>query len=82
MDSPPIPNPNASETGRHGLPQAYPVRSQRERLREAMVRVAAAKGYEATTVIDVIEMAGVSRATTWKGTSATRASPPRVQRTH
>jgi AcrR family transcriptional regulator len=28
-----------------------------------MVRVAAAKGYEATTVTDVIEMAGVSRAT-------------------
>jgi AcrR family transcriptional regulator len=28
-----------------------------------MVRVAAAKGYEATTVSDVIEMAGVSRAT-------------------
>jgi AcrR family transcriptional regulator len=36
------------------------VRSQRERLREAMVRVAAAKGYEATTVTDVIEVAGVS----------------------
>jgi len=32
-------------------------------LLEAMVRVAAAKGYEATTVSDVIEMAGVSRAT-------------------
>jgi AcrR family transcriptional regulator len=28
-----------------------------------MVRVAAAKGYEATTVTDVIELAGVSRAT-------------------
>jgi len=39
------------------------VRSQRERLREAMVRVAAAKGYEETTVTDVIEVAGVSRAT-------------------
>lgn len=39
------------------------MRSQRERLLEAMVRVAAAKGYEATTVSDVIEMAGVSRAT-------------------
>lgn len=39
------------------------MRSQRERLREAMVRVAAAKGYEATTVTDVIEVAGVSRAT-------------------
>jgi AcrR family transcriptional regulator len=39
------------------------VRSQRERLLEAMVRVAAAKGYEATTVTDVIEVAGVSRET-------------------
>lgn len=37
------------------------VRSQRERLLEAMLRVAAAKGYEATTVADVIEVAGVSR---------------------
>jgi AcrR family transcriptional regulator len=36
------------------------VRSQRERLREAMIRVAAAKGYEATTVADVIEIAGIS----------------------
>ena len=39
------------------------VRSQRERLLEAMVRVATAKGYQATTVADVIEVAGVSRAT-------------------
>lgn len=30
---------------------------------EAMVRVAAAKGYEATTVADVVEAAGVSRET-------------------
>ncbi|HEX7060219.1 MAG TPA: TetR/AcrR family transcriptional regulator [Solirubrobacterales bacterium] len=45
------------------MPRAYVVRSQRERLLEAMVRTAAAKGYEATTVADVIEMAGVSRAT-------------------
>jgi AcrR family transcriptional regulator len=36
------------------------VRSQRERLLEAMVRVAAAKGYEATTVADVVEFAGLS----------------------
>jgi AcrR family transcriptional regulator len=37
------------------------VRSQRERLLEAMLRVAAAKGYEATTLADVIEVAGVGR---------------------
>lgn len=41
---------------------AYAVRSERERLLEAMVRVAAAKGYEAATVTDVVELAGVSRA--------------------
>jgi AcrR family transcriptional regulator len=45
------------------LPRAYLVRSQRERLLEAMLRVAAAKGYEATTVTDVIEVSGVSRET-------------------
>jgi AcrR family transcriptional regulator len=39
------------------------VRSQKERLLEAMLRVAAAKGYEATTVEDVIEVAGLSRET-------------------
>jgi AcrR family transcriptional regulator len=63
VDSPSASNSGTATTGRHGLPQAYAVRSQRERLREAMVRVAAAKGYEATTVTDVIEVAGVSRTT-------------------
>jgi len=58
MDSPPTSNPQ-----RPGLPRAYAVRSQRERLLEAMVRVAAAKGYEATTVEDVVEFAGLSRST-------------------
>lgn len=43
------------------LPRAYVVRSERERVLEAMVRMAAAKGYEATTVADVIEYAEVSR---------------------
>jgi len=45
------------------LPRAYAVRSERERLLEAMVKTAAAKGYEATTVDDVVEFAGVSRET-------------------
>ncbi|HEY1286263.1 MAG TPA: TetR/AcrR family transcriptional regulator [Solirubrobacterales bacterium] len=63
MDSPSASDPRSAPAGRHGLPQAYAARSQRERLREAMVRVAAAKGYEATTVTDVIEVAGVSRTT-------------------
>jgi len=43
------------------MPRAYQIRSERERLLEAMVRIAAAKGYEATTIADVIEYAGVSR---------------------
>ena len=63
MDSPSTSNPERLPSGRQGLPRAYAVRSQRERLLEAMVRVAAAKGYEATAVTDVIEVAGVSRAT-------------------
>ncbi|HSR93575.1 MAG TPA: TetR/AcrR family transcriptional regulator [Solirubrobacterales bacterium] len=45
------------------MPRAYEVRSERERLLEAMVRMAAAKGYEATTVTDVVEFAGVSHET-------------------
>lgn len=56
-------SPERLPRGRHGLPRAYVVRSQRERLREAMIRVAADKGYAATTVVEVIDAAGVSRAT-------------------
>jgi AcrR family transcriptional regulator len=62
MDSPPTSEPQNPQTGRRGLPQAYAVRSQRERLLEAMARVVATKGYEAATVTDVVEYAGVSRA--------------------
>lgn len=39
------------------------VRSQRERLLEATIRVVAAKGYRATTVADLTGEAGVSRTT-------------------
>jgi AcrR family transcriptional regulator len=56
-------NPRSGPAAGQALPPAYAVRSERERLLEAMVRVAAAKGYEATTVADVIEAAAVSRAT-------------------
>jgi len=55
--------PERLASGRHGLPRAYVASSQRERLREAMVRVAAEKGYAATTVTEVVEAAGVSSAT-------------------
>jgi AcrR family transcriptional regulator len=47
--------------GRHGLPREMVVRSQRERLLAAVVRVSAAKGYEATSVADILEEAGVGR---------------------
>jgi AcrR family transcriptional regulator len=47
--------------GRHGLPRELVVRSQRERLLAAVVRVTAAKGYEATSVSDILEEAGVGR---------------------
>jgi AcrR family transcriptional regulator len=62
MDSPSTSNPEAP-LDRHELPRAYIIRSERERLMEAMVRMSAAKGYEATTVVDVIEYAGVSQET-------------------
>ncbi|HXV06221.1 MAG TPA: TetR/AcrR family transcriptional regulator [Solirubrobacterales bacterium] len=62
MDSSSASNPQ-SLGGRRALPRAYAVRSEREQLLEAMVRVAAEKGYEAATVSDVVELAGVSRAT-------------------
>ncbi len=61
MDSSSPPNPTKSKGS--DLPRAYLVRSERERLLEAMLRVSAAKGYETTTVNDVIEVAGVSRET-------------------
>ena len=49
--------------GRHGLPPEVIARSQRERLLEAAVGVAAEKGYAATTVGDLTAAAGVSRTT-------------------
>jgi AcrR family transcriptional regulator len=42
---------------------AYGVRSEREQVLEAMLRVASSKGYEETTVTDVISAADVSRQT-------------------
>ena len=50
-------------SGRHGLPRDVVVRSQRERMVEAMVGVVAEKGYTDATVADIISTAGVSRAT-------------------
>jgi AcrR family transcriptional regulator len=47
--------------GRHGLPRELVERSQRERLLAAVVRVTVDKGYEATTVADILGEAGVGR---------------------
>ena len=44
-----------------GTPRAEAERNQRERLFAAMVATVAAKGYEATTVADLVELSGVSR---------------------
>lgn len=47
--------------GRHGLPRELVERSQRERLLAAVVRVTVEKGYESTTVGDILGEAGVGR---------------------
>jgi AcrR family transcriptional regulator len=47
--------------GRHGLSPELVARSQRERLIAAVVRVTAAKGYQATSVADILKAAGVGR---------------------
>ncbi|MGB7588839.1 MAG: TetR/AcrR family transcriptional regulator [Solirubrobacterales bacterium] len=44
-----------------GMPREVVEKSQRERLFAATVACVAAKGYEATTVADVLELSGVSR---------------------
>lgn len=49
--------------GRHGVPKALIRQSQRERTLEAIVRVAAVKGYEGTTVAAVLDVAGIGRET-------------------
>jgi len=47
--------------GRHGLPRELIERSQRERLLASVVRVTVSKGYDATTVADILGEAGVGR---------------------
>jgi AcrR family transcriptional regulator len=55
--------PGRLPRGRHGLSRETVTSSQRSRLEAAVVAVTAAKGYEATTVADVLEEAGVGRET-------------------
>jgi AcrR family transcriptional regulator len=61
MDSPSASDPRSRPGPNQVLPKAYAVRSERERLLEAMIRLAAVKGYEATTIDDVLEAARVPR---------------------
>ena len=49
--------------GRHGLPRAFVVQNQRERIFDSLAAVCAEKGYPATTVEAVTVDAGVSRRT-------------------
>lgn len=50
-------------TGRKSLPDPLIAHSQRERILNAMAESCATKGYNATTIADIVEPAGVSRAT-------------------
>jgi AcrR family transcriptional regulator len=49
--------------GRHGLSREAVAESQRGRILQAMIEVAAERGYPETRVVDVIGLAGVSRKT-------------------
>jgi len=50
-------------SGRADLPEPLVAHSQRERILTAMAKACATKGYGATTISDIVEQAGVSRAT-------------------
>ncbi|HEX5414300.1 MAG TPA: TetR/AcrR family transcriptional regulator [Chloroflexota bacterium] len=49
--------------GPHGLPREEIAHNQRQRLLAAMVQVCGTKGYEATSVADILEVSGVGRET-------------------
>lgn len=60
---PAVPERPLPRGGRHPLTQEAVASSQRARLLDAMSHIAAAKGFRAATVADVIALAGVSRRT-------------------
>jgi AcrR family transcriptional regulator len=62
-ESRPRPARQQLPAGRHGLPRAFVVRDQRERMLDAVAQVVSRKGYAATTIADITEHAGVSRRT-------------------
>ena len=49
--------------GRHGLSREVVTESQKRRMLQAMIEVVSERGYPETRVVDVIEVAGVSRKT-------------------
>lgn len=62
-DSPRGPASTRLPRGPHGLPREEIAHNQRQRLLAAMVRVCGEKGYEATSVADVLQASGVGRET-------------------
>jgi AcrR family transcriptional regulator len=57
------PGPQRLPRGRHGLPRAFVVQNQRDRIFDSLAAVCAERGYPATTVEAVTLHAGVSRRT-------------------
>jgi AcrR family transcriptional regulator len=55
--------PGGLPAGRHNLPREFVLRSQRDRMLDAMAQVCASEGYGGATVAAVIARAGVSRKT-------------------
>ncbi|MBK5220490.1 MAG: TetR/AcrR family transcriptional regulator [Thermoleophilia bacterium] len=62
MDSSSAPDPGEKSGSGGALERAYAVRSEHERILEAMLRVVAERGYETATLAEVVEVAGVTRA--------------------
>lgn len=62
MDSSAVPGPpKGGQTDQELRQRIYAVRSDRERLLEAMVRVSAERGYEGAAVADVVALAGLEQ---------------------
>jgi AcrR family transcriptional regulator len=61
--------PRRLPRGRHALAPEEVVRDQRQRLLDAVPRVAAERGYEATSVADIVKAAAVSRNAFYKSFS-------------
>jgi AcrR family transcriptional regulator len=49
--------------GRHGLPREFVVKNQRDRLASGIISTVAERGYNETTITQIVEAAGVSRRT-------------------